>query len=517
MMKIINIVLLVVMCSSLFSCFDDKGSYDYTKINEITAKIAFIGPDGEEQIAPSYVLDVGESVKILPKLTFSQNKENIKLEYKWLVDTVEMSTDEEFIYSPEKLGYKKCALVVSEQGVGREFYQTFNISVQSKYKTGWFVLSDEGNGSVLSLIRTSEIRGDYTLGTNASLKIVSVERNIYEKINGEALGGTPVKLHEHWCYDNYMGEVVLLQNGGVGSVELNGDEISRVAYLKSEFLNQDVPANLKVKDAFYAIWDHFILDESGLLYVRRNTTNQDHYSGYFLNRPFMNGKKFSKLIPVNVFRSKYFLAFDADESSYIGIDEQYYNVGNSGKKLGFSYIESQYRDDFEHVEGIPVYSTASTEYDYKKFCNVVVFDVNGESYLHIFKHELSGNVVSILESKRVKAGLPNVNGITAFRNTPYAFYSGGDAQDKLYWLRLDNGDSGLYYDFKGEKITSVTCREADDGVPYPEPEIGIGTESGNVYISKFDEEVKTGNFVKEGDGFGKVKSLIYKEGQNSFQ
>ncbi|WP_059026667.1 PKD-like family lipoprotein [Gabonibacter massiliensis] len=473
-MKKINFIVLFVIGLLSLSCFDDKGNYDYIKLNEIS---------WDKRIADE-TADVGDKVIVKkPKLKFSLDSVDIQLGYEWKIDGELVSTDSVLEYIPEEIGTKACAFIVYDKRVGRKFYNRFSIKVQSRYKKGWLILAENNGVSELTLLRTEEKSG-YWEGKNDTMIVKSIERDVYKTLTGSSLDGNPVKLHQYKAQDDFQGQLLVMQNGGKGSVELDNVTMERVMYLQDEFLDRDLPVNFEMKEAGFYPWNSYVLSNDGYLYSRKNEDNYEHFTAFFIKEPYLAGRKIQKLIPINIFTYRFFLLFSED-GNYLAIEEDSYSESTSGRSLVFQYDNKEFAEDFVNLEGEMV-AAISQEGD-KGTVVTTVFNRNGVYYIHDFsiKKENRKAIVTVSRSSLRPLGITNLSCTGGFKKyNEYIFFNGGDAQDKLYWHRPLTGETGLYYDFKGKKIMAIDCWE--DWKPKPGPLVGVVTADGQFHLFEFD-------------------------------
>lgn len=75
-MKILNITFLLFFIGAFITgCYDDKGSYDYSDINQIEI---------EKFLYSGQAFTVGDTIRVNPTLTFSKDpSDTLTLNYEW--------------------------------------------------------------------------------------------------------------------------------------------------------------------------------------------------------------------------------------------------------------------------------------------------------------------------------------------------------------------------------------------------------------------------------------------------
>lgn len=267
MNKIIYLGILLALAFS--SCYKDKGHYDYKAINEVTIS----GIDEE------YNVNVGEELLIRPELSYTLG-ENKNVSYRWRVDTVVISDSSVLKLTVNlrvKAGYYgDFAVIDNETGVA--YMKAFKLSVSSKYRSGWLLLS-EADGA-------------------AKLDYVTEERelidDIYYTINGERLPASCCRmaedLYSSW-YETALGQIVILSDEGTEkSVILDGSSFNQVVTLNQEFIDGKAPEGLI--PMAYAVGGNYryIIDQQGKVYAKYGQKGL-YQEGYFNQFPVLGDYK----------------------------------------------------------------------------------------------------------------------------------------------------------------------------------------------------------------------------------
>ena len=242
----IRLNIFVLICGMLLSsCFDDKGNYDYkipaTQILEID-----LGQTGTFQAV------MGESIKIYPKLTYSNEQDTNRFDFEWRMSGELYSTDRELEYFGKAIGSEWGIFSVIDRETGMRKDKQFVIAVSSIFSNGWTILTKDGNQSQISMVISKYVNGAYEY---------TPYRDVFYN-NGEEMRSDPVKL------ENHTPEILVIQHGGRGAVELSGNTLSPVVFLEDEFLNGQVPENFVPIDAYYNTNVNILLSQDGQLYMR---------------------------------------------------------------------------------------------------------------------------------------------------------------------------------------------------------------------------------------------------------
>lgn len=161
-------LLITAFCLLFTACAEDKGNYDYTKINDLQ----ILGIPSDTSLAKLRTLVL--------KPEFKRSKGNTEegFIYSWEFAGKEVSTTRDLNYEipiSMSAGGNDCRYVVTDTKTGMKFYQSFNLNVVSEFSWGYYFLCEgENKQSILSYwniekgttecIHTTKI-GDYDLGS----------------------------------------------------------------------------------------------------------------------------------------------------------------------------------------------------------------------------------------------------------------------------------------------------------------------------------------------------------------
>lgn len=148
-----NIYWIPVFCLALFSCYDDKGNYDYRELNEIEItnipeEIAVLANAENIVVKPKVVSkEEGEIKADNPNYSFAYYyNELVKDENGYLKCTVLDSTFSKDLNIPAALSPKQytCWFEVTDNRTEVINRQSFQLTVASSITSGWMVLCNEG-------------------------------------------------------------------------------------------------------------------------------------------------------------------------------------------------------------------------------------------------------------------------------------------------------------------------------------------------------------------------------------
>lgn len=139
MKKLIYILSLFIIILSI-GCAEDKGNYDYTKINEI----AISG------IEPNYSFTSGKTILIEPYFEFQRDSLEDGLEYRWTINGTEVATTRNLDYNiSDEIGYgiKKCRYEIFDTKNGMKYFKSFELEVACQFSWGYYFLTKRADNS----------------------------------------------------------------------------------------------------------------------------------------------------------------------------------------------------------------------------------------------------------------------------------------------------------------------------------------------------------------------------------
>lgn len=283
------------------SCLDDKTNYDYTDINNFD--------DGYfvEGISSKYSLFLGESVTLTPTVKLSMDTLNPDINYSWVLDGVEVSTEPSYTYNAEKYGVYNLVFLAIDKKTGVGFPTDIELQVSPLYKYGWLFLSRTASGdSRLSMITGKKSLVSYWNGSYMATRDSLVYTGFHTNLGESLLGSGPIRLVEEFPYEGENeileeSEIMVLQESG--PIELGGTDFAYTGNPLLEF-SGGTP-NLKVRDAVLGWCSKWLLSEDNQLYFSVASVLSDLHSGRYNIDPAFNGEKYKELVPVLKSGDKY--------------------------------------------------------------------------------------------------------------------------------------------------------------------------------------------------------------------
>ena len=514
MKKIFLYVLCLFPC--LWGCFEDDGNYSYKELNEIT----------EGGMQWTYAIVEGDSLYIEPKLHFSKDSVNVRLKHEWILPdtTIEGEILDIESYSGP-IGYRTCYYKVTDLDIDLPYIFEFKLDVYAKYASGWVLLTEKDGKPELAMIRENYETNEAGILVNTTY---SEEFDIYKNANGEELEGEPVKLVEHFSttpYASLTPEVWVLLNGGRGTVLLNGESLQRETFLSEEFIGDQLPDNFRIKDAVFYSHMHYVLSEDGKMYSRKTEEEDAFHAGRFDPEPVGGERYYVPLIIPTCFYELYGgLFYERNSNQYMFIYDYLWGMDDNGEIMEITY--NDYPDNFTPLNDLGnkriVFSDfRDGAYWEPTYIYSILYDEEQQKfYRHYFEFDYSWGTYSIdpiYENEFVGVEFSEESVMCVGRMTPFFFFSGGVSHDKLYWVSTNETAEAprLYYDFQGDKITTISIA-VEDGIG---ERMGVGTESGKFYIFDINSKILASGQSKilyemKGNQ-GKVVDVIYKVGENN--
>lgn len=504
-------------------CLDDKTNYDFTLVNEVK-KV--------ENIEGSYTLYPGQSQLIEPVVHYTLDSIHPDVSYEWYVDMELVGTESTYNFVADEIGKYTLTFVVVDNIHKLKFADYTYINVDSEWKKGWLILSDNNNNSELSIVKTQTIEVKGADGYNRdSLLIVGMDRNL-----NPGLGTGPIKLFEHFANDDYAviaQEIVVVQKNKC--IELNGYSLQREIYTEEEFAD-GVPAGFEPKDVAMSYKGNVVLDKSGYIYHSASVNGTAFHTGRYSSTPYQNGKKFCQVATGRGGKADYIIVVEEheDHTHSIGaiVDQGVVRSGGDGG-FGTTHVYNGHYATMPEdgsaeaamFNRIPAdflctaWSGKDPSYGDPMFLSVL--KENGSYYFFNFQVDVS----------KMNAG----NGAYKFQLDPY-LYEKTKAPDEAFadfrdiavfpyrdYVIVASGNSLYAVNYKESApaarllmtlpaaVTTLGVRDFDDYYKeYEGPQLGVGLENGEFYVFQVDNDTEALKEVYHETGLGRIVDVIYK-------
>lgn len=539
------LILFLVMASLVFTgCYDDKGNYDYKKINEITINLSDL-----EALAAA-----GERLVFDPEITYSLgDSTGLNVTYEWTFGKKVVGTSRKLDWLIDTMGRDNLALRVTNVDNGLVAMATRTMIISSVYNPneGFMVLSEKEGKSWLSLVvyeYKKDENGEYVKDeNNDNVFYCKIIEDVYKKENGEELGSRPLFLREHIADIDYtQGHLTVFQEGGQGSVDLDGITMKKDILLVESFSGQAYPEDFHPVDAELMSWVHLIQNYDGKIYTKIKETRELFQSGYYIHTPLLFEQKEVRadmLVPMHKTQDKHYVILhsigtDKDPENRLLVvynykDLRYDDINSAGKIFTMPEPVYGWPDNFVPLtdlgdnqvidvaymhttsgwgDGDANYGmflkTSEGKYLYQYFEIEEEYGTDNISYLQDGGKE----GLSVWELKNVPVPLEDcVFWTLPSSSNRYVFIAYG--QD-IYYLSLDDPQNGIrhYYTCKSNVVKMA-------GQDYTGEHLMVALENGgllflNVYQAKnlmTDEE----KFIWESGedvNLGKIVDIITKVG-----
>lgn len=525
-----------LLAGMLWSCYKDKGNYDYKDLLKIEIESLAIWDDETEEYVSGYNLyscKINEKVNIRPDLVFNKEIENRNLKYTWSLNSKKViGTEETLQWVADTLGSFYLVLDIEDEDHGTHFMNSFNINIKALYEgRGFLVLSEKNGERILSFFE-----GPYIVFPGSE-EPYEAHIDLYGQANGTPLPKGTFKTLEQYRSSGSP-ETQLLALAPNSFVDFNAFSFKYIgnsdAYLQGPINNMRNMVIMQYLD--------LIETEEGKLYQRRKTTNGVFHYGKFLKAPVEYYNREGKmevlegmhLIPGNWGSSRHFiLTFDDKNKRYLAIsdckDWDYNNDINyitAGQICEVGYISGKWPQEvtpLDDMDGCEVLYTGSRNFgDYSSLNYVSIikqdgiyyyqeFDINGQSNIS------DGYSVSVTDIKQMElpAKLASViDGNSLFCVVDEDGFSGNTTHSWLYVavgndLYLCNlGDGTLTDKSIVGPLTFNSKITALNGKCYSGSYLTVGLENGEFYILCNDEAKNHWTWAEK-DPVGDYQGLIY--------
>lgn len=284
-MKIIYITFLFLVTFNFICCYDDKGNYEYKQINDI--EISF--PDYNfEQV-------IGETFKLYPKFTYKyKDTANLNLSYKWAIGERVIGKNRQLVWQVDTNEQVEIALYVTNIDDNMVYMGSTIVRPTSIYTwyNSYLVLSEKNGKSILSFVRYDEkenASGETIYDEfDRPVLVNQVYEDIYYNENKDELGSKPLFIQEHIAkIFPSEGHVIVFQEGGQGSVDLDGTSMKKDILLVESFSKGSYPADFHPTNAEMMTYTHLIENHDGKIYSKIKESYKLFQSGYYIHTPLM--------------------------------------------------------------------------------------------------------------------------------------------------------------------------------------------------------------------------------------
>lgn len=488
----------------LYSCIDDEGNYDYSELK--TVKISNVKSNNQVPLGEEYVItpviDYGDADS--SEFTYTWVSE---IQYEWS-DTI--SREKVLRYKFDKIAWYMTAFIVEHVPTGALTTVQIDLNTVQQYATGWTILSEQDNKSILSYIRYGESEED---GVTYPFKLY---RNFYTELQGDDLGTGPIRLERH--FSDESDQILVLQESG--AVEVSGVDFSKVITTNEEFYG-GVPAGFEPKQAEYGSRLDILLGTNGNVYSRQKDVSYQFQSGQYSNEPFISNAKISSMYYCASLG--YIYMYDELNNRIIGVQDepQLY----TGKVLyARLHPDSTHLDTFtplDNLKGSKVVWVDSYMGGSSTRTYVQLLKKESGYYLQTFNIAMGGgssylDVYNGKEELFAGSHIINENSKYCIDGSTYLYFTEGNV---LYYFEKSTGDVKTYYTFTGgATITDIERYAYTPQGGDSREEIAVGLDNGEFYILDASFEAMSGQKEKvifHAKELGRIVDVQYKYGNSS--
>ena len=278
-----TIIISLVLTAFLIGCYEDKGNYNYKQVNNI--EIEF--PDY------NFMQVIGDTFRLNPILKYKNSDTlDMRLAYEWTIGDRVIGTNRKLEWKVDTNKQVYISLRVTNLTDEMVYMNRMAIrptSIYTAYRS-YLVLSEKNGKSMLSFVQYDEKtdeNGEY-LEDEYGRPILNnkVIKDIYYRENQEELGGKPLFIQEHIAkVFPSEGHVVVFQEGGLGSVDLDGITMKKDILLEESFVGGTYPEDFYPVNAEMMTYTHLIENHDGKIYSKIKDTYKLFQSGYYIHTP----------------------------------------------------------------------------------------------------------------------------------------------------------------------------------------------------------------------------------------
>lgn len=497
MKKLVITYLMLVVSLLVTGCYDDKGNYDYSDVNELVIKM---------NRAYTYDITLGESFELDPTIRFVNGEGDVsRLTYKWYLGEERYTQEDwntlKFRWTPEKLlSRQDLCLEVSDPATGIQYLESVLCNVKSPYQDdGVLILSEEGGKTRFSFVKIpSADRYDDTRGRHF-YKYVEY-RNAYLSGNNEELPDGPLLMHQHFCADeSTVGQILILTRNGAVDIDGKAFQKDPIGELSSVFLDGAYPAGFgHVTDAMFMGRVDLVSDTEGHLYFRVKNTSELFHSGYFFpNRIALDGEELSgcRLIPAPFDNIKASLVYDSNKKRLLVVGDSGGVSGAPDAGAGYAFALTESEEPTSSTPGgedvyVPVDDLSTIDdllwIGYMKDFRVgytLLFEKDGGYYCQEFELNKNSNLF------KFSVQSPLINEIKGLPGKPSCIYSPA-YKDRNPLVYLAVGRQLYIYDrsnptlpVKAYNTEGFRAEIVDmDGEGYNSPWLALALADGSVLV-----------------------------------
>lgn len=509
-MRIFGIMILLLLC---YSCYEDKGNYEYKELNTIEIE--------KINLNKLYFVQ-GDTLLATPKLEFKLDSTDTSFEYEWQISggrIVGRERDLEYVTDTSSASVITLSLKITDK-FGVSYSHRQGVLIRPGYGAGWVILGEKEGTSRLSFLQEEEREEN-----GEKIKYFKEFPDIFFEKNKIELGGQPLNIHEFFAGRSDASHLVVFQEGGLGAICMEGGTFKKTITVEEEFMTGKYPQGFFPSNGIFGNNIDMLVNDDGDLYIKKNENKDAYYTGRFLDYPvyFEKGLEVTHLIRMKFYDGGIHMIYDNKNKRFLVIEDEPY--GTSGGRIivpwhnkveGFDYSVYAMGEGTEYV----FCDCMTVGYD-SYFFNLFKDNEKNKYYMQKFKLMYNWSTLGVDVTPLWQAEFPRpdlLNGENVFAlardSREYLFFSGGSNQECLYGYIFTGGKGAAVplYDFEGERITALYV--TDTGAQT----IGVGLANGKFYLLDISvDSFKNGSKVilESKVDLGKIKAIHYKVNSRS--
>lgn len=492
---VIQIILLLIVVSGLWSCYDDKGNYDYKDL--IFLQIDTVGI-GVEQTAYQF-----EHFKVPVSIKYAGNENN--LSYEWKIypqnpqkdDDVQKYDSAVVLYTKavfdtiiyELPGAYYLTLTVTDKSQDLKEFFTMKLNVETLVSRGLCVMDEKNGRYDLHMIKSAKILTDITRSEEQIYYNVYSGVNNTEVTNGKFLGKGTAAANNVFYFFTETGGLKL----NVNTYEIVSNDYTSwfsfpmsITSAPTAYMVTSRPMEMIVNNGLIYVWDHASMGV---------TTFGDRLGGDYEAAPYL------PYISTRTFAT---VIFDMKNKRFAPIDQFGSNVGSFGSTSGeFDLNDIGATKELKYMEN-----------GFNSYTYAVFYDTKTSDY-SLYVMDFSGTTATPVKIYAMAdcVGITENSFYTFGHKGNVCFYASGS---DLYQYRYASTNKGsVVHSFNGENITGIEVFKESGHVQDGKLLI-VSTEvggEGKIYLIEFNELTGaiTGGTTEPYTGFGRIVDVLYKD------
>lgn len=465
-----------------------------------------------------YEVVYGDTLKITPAVVHNNMDD---LTYEWYINEklISQNKDLEWICNIENKAHG--VFKIHRKSAGNSEILPFNITLDQPFERGWNIVVNDNGKSAYHFLR-EKVGNPY------------VYQPFEFALRTESPANTWIKPLEYWSNESttVMGMLLHLNTNPADCFNIDQITMAPSTTLQQEFIGDQFPAEMQIKDAMYCGYVSYLLDNNKNLFYRKSQNG--YFTGrystlplYYEDKPLKAGHITSKM----PYKCGFGLIFDEEKGRFLMVANYYEQrkASLAGKIVEFP--ESSSLNKMKGREIIYSRVILSPNYMMSDYSFVVVSkDITGKYRLSEYKVYLSEETLQIYQEVFTDALLEDFgpNSVITILDNPlnygkdYFYYSSASNPNILYSARKSNtgiSERNIYKTFSAPIISIDHSKPSRISA-----NIGIATENGEFYLfsllpnmAEYVEPTETAkqSLLFHWNNLGEIKGINYRFGKIS--